>query len=288
VPSCFDPYRVEIEKWFSENIIKVHFAEEVLVNSDLGYAGTCDLLADTKQWGTAVCDFKRRGFREGKPNVYDTDPVQLRAYAQVCGRPYDSLVTIAVNRDTPQIFNHVWPAKNYENCWRKFIACLEMTVLLKNYRPQAQFALGFMEDSVLPAGQQTRETVTKAPKIKPKKDTGTIPMKLGDEENPACVEIYEAYPRKVGRPAAMRSIAKAIKKHAAIHVLERTREFAKGWPKGCDMGYCPHPGTWFNQERYMDDPSTWGRSKDMPCSEPGKEFSEPCIPPIELRENDPA
>jgi hypothetical protein len=33
---------------------------------------------------------------------------------------------------------------------------------------------------------------------------------------------------------------------------------------GCDHQYLPNPSTWFNQERYNDDPSTWIRSVAPP------------------------
>jgi hypothetical protein len=73
----------------------------------------------------------------------------------------------------------------------------------------------------------------------------------------AVEAIYAAYPRKVAKPAALRAISKAVEKFEAPNVLARTIEFAKLW-LGNDLAFCPHPATWFNQERFNDDPSTWG------------------------------
>lgn len=71
---------------------------------------------------------------------------------------------------------------------------------------------------------------------------------------PASEEIYAAYPRKVGRPEAMRAIHRAIKQFGFEHVLKRTKEFAAAWERsGKSMEFVPHPGTFFNQERFNDD-----------------------------------
>lgn len=70
------------------------------------------------------------------------------------------------------------------------------------------------------------------------------------------VEIYEAYPRKVAKPAALKAIRAAVIKHGGDHVLQRTKEYAQA-RVGQDPQFTPHPSTFFNQERFNDDPSTW-------------------------------
>ncbi len=72
------------------------------------------------------------------------------------------------------------------------------------------------------------------------------------------VDVYNAYPLKVGKPKALKSILKAAKKHSFDILLEKTIAFAKA--RGGDLDFCPHPSTWFNQERYNDDPKTWTRN----------------------------
>lgn len=69
--------------------------------------------------------------------------------------------------------------------------------------------------------------------------------------------IYAAYPLKVGKPAALRAIRKAMTRTTPERLLEITAAFAAR--KNGDMSFVPHPSTWFNQERYNDDPSTWDR-----------------------------
>ncbi len=83
-------------------------------------------------------------------------------------------------------------------------------------------------------------------------------------------EIYEAYPKKIGRPAAVRAIRAAIKRHSFAVVLERTRLYAATY--NGESRYMPNPATFFNQDRFMDDPATWQRpissnSKPQPATQ---------------------
>ena len=75
-------------------------------------------------------------------------------------------------------------------------------------------------------------------------------------------EIYDAYPRKVGRPNALRAIRRAIHRHGASTVLERTRLFAQTYSGPAE--FIPNPSTFFNQDRFLDDPATWQRAGSPP------------------------
>lgn len=68
--------------------------------------------------------------------------------------------------------------------------------------------------------------------------------------NPS-LEIYECYPLRVGRAAALKVIEKALLNHPHEKLLETTKQFAKLWD-GHSLDFCPHPRTWFNQERFLD------------------------------------
>jgi hypothetical protein len=73
--------------------------------------------------------------------------------------------------------------------------------------------------------------------------------------------IYAAYPRKVGKQAAIRAIRLALKVKTAAALLERVAAYAAAtarWPAQ-DRQYIPHPATWFNQGRYDDAPEEWER-----------------------------
>jgi hypothetical protein len=68
--------------------------------------------------------------------------------------------------------------------------------------------------------------------------------------------IWAAYPRKVGKPAAIPKIRAAINEVGFDSLLLIVNQYAEtriGEPEK----FTPHPATWFNQKRYNDDPSTW-------------------------------
>jgi len=68
--------------------------------------------------------------------------------------------------------------------------------------------------------------------------------------------ILAAYPRKVARKPALQAITKALKKNTVDYLLERTTAYAAA-VAGKEQQFIPHPTTWFNQERFNDDPQEW-------------------------------
>ena len=107
-----------------------------------------------------------------------------------------------------------------------------------------------------PSSQQTAQP---APKTRTRENS--------KQEQLLIAEIYEAYPRHIGKARAIEKIGIALGKieatgmtvdEAASHLLSKTREFASSLA-GQRGVYTPHPSTWFNQERYTDDPAEWDR-----------------------------
>ena len=77
-----------------------------------------------------------------------------------------------------------------------------------------------------------------------------------------AIAIYRAYPRKVGRAAAIKAISKALKKVSFDELLEAVEAYARSridedGQFRDDRKYTPHPSTWFNQERWADDREEW-------------------------------
>jgi hypothetical protein len=93
--------------------------------------------------------------------------------------------------------------------------------------------------------------ITEVKKLAGRKQT-TNPEQLKAEE------IYKIYPRPVAKPKSIASIARAVKKYGFDYVKQRTELFAVTWKGRTDVHLCPHSTTWFNQERFADDPKTWG------------------------------
>lgn len=76
------------------------------------------------------------------------------------------------------------------------------------------------------------------------------------ESNPEIDAIYQAYPRHVGKPAAVPKIRKAIDDVGFDQLLKATKEYAEA-RRYEDQEFTPHPATWFGQQRYKDNPKTW-------------------------------
>ena len=107
-------------------------------------------------------------------------------------------------------------------------------------------------------------------------------LKTVNRESKISVEkqeekIYEAYPRKVGKRDALKAIRNAVKRLVEGNTLDAgmspedarrklwklTAQYAAS-PAGArpvsgDGDYRPHPATWFNKERYLDDQKEWNR-----------------------------
>lgn len=84
--------------------------------------------------------------------------------------------------------------------------------------------------------------------------------------------IYEAYPRKVGRKAAISKITAALASHSAEAIMDATKAYATAtaaWPDD-ERQFIPHPATWFSQDRFLDDRATWERKGSKPKQQPAK------------------
>lgn len=85
----------------------------------------------------------------------------------------------------------------------------------------------------------------------------TSPPTFGESDLEA---IYLAYPKRAGRPDAIKAIRKALSKGiSAQDLLARTQAYAEA-RIGEDHQFTPYPATWFNQERYNDPPETWRKN----------------------------
>ena len=92
--------------------------------------------------------------------------------------------------------------------------------------------------------------------------------------------IYDMYPRHVARRVATKAIERALLRvmgrfehdenrsdptmDAVDFMVNRTHWYAKAtkrWPEP-DKKFIPHPATWFNQDRFDDDPKEWDRTNE--------------------------
>ena len=111
------------------------------------------------------------------------------------------------------------------------------------------------------------EELSEAKASSPRRDAGGV-LPVDPEE-----EIYKAYPRREGHGAAVRAIGKAVerlrkgeggkppitsKRDAQAYLYKRVQTYARS-PSGsrADKTLIPHPATWMNQSRYLDDDAAW-------------------------------
>lgn len=74
--------------------------------------------------------------------------------------------------------------------------------------------------------------------------------------SPTAEQIYQAYPRKVGKAAALKAIAKAGRTIGFDQLFGFVKEYAAAiaWQ---DQQYIPHPASWMNAARWEDDREDW-------------------------------
>lgn len=77
--------------------------------------------------------------------------------------------------------------------------------------------------------------------------------------------IYACYPRKIARVAALKAINRVLraKSITASDLLAYTKKFANSHA-GKRGDFTPHPATWFNSGRYLDDQAEWGHVRTAP------------------------
>ena len=71
--------------------------------------------------------------------------------------------------------------------------------------------------------------------------------------------IYQAYPRKVGKLVALKAIEKALKASTVEALLAKVKSFSDKTTKDkTEERFIPHPATWFNSGRWMDEAAPEG------------------------------
>lgn len=66
-------------------------------------------------------------------------------------------------------------------------------------------------------------------------------------------EFWAAYPRKVGKPAALKALSAALKKTDFATIMAGVVRYA-GERAGQDPQFTKHPGPWLNGEHWADEP----------------------------------
>lgn len=92
-------------------------------------------------------------------------------------------------------------------------------------------------------------------------ENSLLPTSGAERLSPAVVtrmfaDFWAHYPRKVGKGAAAKAFAKAVKANGPEPIragYKRALAAWATWPPD-DRQFIPHPATWLNQERWCDEP----------------------------------
>ena len=77
-------------------------------------------------------------------------------------------------------------------------------------------------------------------------------------------DFWSVYPRKIAKNTARRAYDSAMKKATADEVLSAVQIFSAN-SRSTEKQYIPHPSTWLNGERWLDDVAdeTWGGLNEL-------------------------
>ena len=158
--------------WFQANCIRVVWTERVLVNAELGYAGTADLLVEHQAHGLTLVDYKTQGAGarpprpggrigegalgggggskagckpalrgEWEPRVYRSWCQQLAAYRRAIGSPVACLSLIVNSTEPVEPIEHLWSEEELRAGWESFEAALVIWRNEKGYDPRRKTEL---------------------------------------------------------------------------------------------------------------------------------------------------
>lgn len=98
-------------------------------------------------------------------------------------------------------------------------------------------------------GEETAMAVVELVKIITEEKRSRTTRTYSDEYE----DFWKAYPRKVGKPEALKAYTKARKTVDNQTLIEAVqKQTATAW-KDKEIDFIPHPATWLNQGRWMDE-----------------------------------
>lgn len=78
-------------------------------------------------------------------------------------------------------------------------------------------------------------------------------VSVSQKEQPDFEEFWMLYPRHVGKDAARKAFANALKRNSPVTIIQAVRRLRND-PNLPDMNFIPHASTWLNEGRWSDDP----------------------------------
>lgn len=140
-PEHLDQWVQGFREWADKNIEDVHALEFVVGDPALGVAGRLDADVTLREFGRTIIDAKTQGIKNGKPNYYDTFPVQLAGYRHCrqreCPEVKFRICSLVIDSATPgPCHANVWLGDD-GTYWKIFQNCLE------NWQYQNNIKIGY-------------------------------------------------------------------------------------------------------------------------------------------------
>lgn len=121
---------------------------------------------------------------------------------------------------------------------------------------------GIIEDTKKRVGENGDIIVWKLNPIKAieqKPKTPRAPRTKTPDELLEAEKIYKIYFRPVNPKKSLPLIDACIKRYGFQIVFDNTKRFSEAYKaSGESVKHCPHSETYFRNDRFMDDPATWG------------------------------
>jgi hypothetical protein len=130
----YETHFASLKEWHKD-VTKVHASESVMVNEAEGYAGRVDLICDING-EIEVVDFKTRKFKNGKAAGYETDLLQLSAYAYAFTDEHMACRNVLIDPVTGQLAEVKYTAEQVCFAFEAFTSICKVWRWLKKYDPR--------------------------------------------------------------------------------------------------------------------------------------------------------
>ena len=130
----YETHFKSLKEWHKD-VTKVHASESVMVNEAEGYAGRVDIICDING-EIEVVDFKTRKFKNGKAAAYETDLLQLSAYAYAFTDEHMACRNVLIDPLTGQLAEVKYTAEQVCFAFEAFTSICKVWRWLKKYDPR--------------------------------------------------------------------------------------------------------------------------------------------------------
>lgn len=147
---CMNPEMVgwwdSFDGWYKDNIRQTYHNEIRLADRDIGVAGTCDLVAEHKEYGLCVADYKTKRKMDGDI-WYWSYAQQLAFYAKAYQKKHGlaetpACISVAIDSMDPSMppIYYLWTKEEIEEAHTDFLCAAWSFFRDKNYWPVGKWA----------------------------------------------------------------------------------------------------------------------------------------------------